>query len=187
MGGTLDCRLWRMPTDYETFQSHVRDERRQDRLAAVAFVQACRDGDAEAMLYAVDQINETVSGWTVGIRKLARELTNVSDDIRRAFLQVWIETKMLPLTVGDHRALCTAARVLLPPYRGAGARLFRGANTDERRRRNLRCVMDQRHRDRRTFRARASMVRWWQRATGNRGTASSDHLCRVGGGRRSLR
>ena len=42
---------------------------------------------------------------------------------------------MLPLSVGDHRALCNATSVLLPRYRGPAVRLFRGAGAAERRRR----------------------------------------------------
>jgi hypothetical protein len=41
--------------------------------------------------------------------------------------------KMLPLTVGDHRALCDAARLSLPNS-GPAVRLFRGAGAFERRR-----------------------------------------------------
>jgi hypothetical protein len=42
---------------------------------------------------------------------------------------------MLPLSIGDHPALCNALRVLLPAYRGRSVRLFRGAGAYERRRR----------------------------------------------------
>src|SRR4029077_9200884 len=44
-------------------------------------------------------------------------------------------SKTLPRRVGDHRALCDAARVLLPKYRGPAVHLFRGAGALERRRR----------------------------------------------------
>ena len=42
---------------------------------------------------------------------------------------------MLSLRVADHRALCDAARVLLPSYKGPAIRLFRGSSANERRRR----------------------------------------------------
>jgi hypothetical protein len=69
------------------------------------------------------------------MRKVARDVRAVSPQIQSAFQGEWIERKMLPLLVGDHRALCNAARLLLPKYSGPPVRLFRGAGAAERRRR----------------------------------------------------
>jgi hypothetical protein len=121
-------------TDTDKFYETRREERRRDRAAAAMFVRACQTGDVEMMLEAVDQLNDlTVTGWTVAMRKLVREVSKVSPEIQAAFLPVWIESKMLPLRVYDHRALCAAVRVLLPQYRGPSVRVFRGAAANERR------------------------------------------------------
>lgn len=119
------------------FQEQLWEERRRARMVAGKFVRACQTGDCDAFYDAVDEIAEwTVGGWTVAMRKAARDLKEpVSPEIQSAFLVVWIKYKMLPLKVGDHRALCTALRLLLPPYRGPAVRLYRGASAGERRRR----------------------------------------------------
>jgi hypothetical protein len=113
----------------------LRKERRAAADAASCFVQACRNSDATGFYEAVDLINAAVGGWTVAMRKFAETVRSVSPEIKSAFRDVWIESKMLPLGVGDHRALCDAVRVLLPRYLGPTVRLFRGAGAEERRRR----------------------------------------------------
>jgi hypothetical protein len=114
----------------------LRKEERARRTAAADFVRACQAGDVDKFNETVDFINErTVGGWTTAIRKLAREIRVVSPDIQFAFQRVWIGSKMLPRRVDDHPALCDAARVLLPKYRGPAVHLFRGAGALERRRR----------------------------------------------------
>jgi hypothetical protein len=120
----------------EDFRERIREERRTDRAAAIAFVRACKVGDAEMLYRAAQMLDETtITGWTIAMRKIAREVSVVSPDVQAAFLDVWIQRKMLPLTVGDHRALCSAARVLMPLYVGPSVRLFRGASSSERRHR----------------------------------------------------
>jgi hypothetical protein len=118
------------------FQAAMRKRERQNQLAAAAFVQACKAGDVQEMLKAVDQINGyTVAGWTDAMRMIACEVPEVTLEIQQSFLWVWVQTKMLLLTVRDHQALCAAARVLMPCYKGPPVQLFRGASADERRRR----------------------------------------------------
>ena len=91
----------------------MRKERRAANAAAALFVRACQTGDVVALYEAVDLINHcTVDGWKVAMRTLARQVRAVSPKIQSAFLRVWMESKMLPLVVGDYRALCDAARVL---------------------------------------------------------------------------
>ena len=114
-------------------RDEVRKERRAAKAAAASFVRACHSGDVEALNEAVDAINYSFEGWTCTLRKVAKEVREVSANIQSAFLNVWIESRMLPLRVVDHRALCVSARVLLPPYRGPALRLFRGASAKERR------------------------------------------------------
>src|SRR6185437_13961263 len=47
---------------------------------------------------------------------------------------IWIESKMLPLTVGNRRILANALRVLMPcDYAGPALTLYRGAGERERR------------------------------------------------------
>jgi len=115
----------------------LRKEQRAEKTAADLFERACQMGDVAALYEAVDFINDcTVHGWTVAIRRVARKVRRVSPSIRSAFQDVWIQSKMLPLRVGDNRALCDAAKVLMPRYRGPAVRLFRGAGAGERRRRS---------------------------------------------------
>jgi hypothetical protein len=121
--------------DRGPFAEELRKERHAAKDAADCFVRVCQTDKAEAMEGAAQLLNETVSGWTVAMHAVARRLQSVSPEIQQAFLSVWVEHKMLPLTVGDHRALCDAARILLPPYHGPAVRLFRGAAAGERRRR----------------------------------------------------
>jgi hypothetical protein len=88
------------------------------------------------MLRAVDRINAfSTGGWTEAMRMIAREVPKVTSEIQQWFLWVWVQSKMLPLTVGDHKALCAAARVLMPAYNGGPVHLFRGACGGERRHR----------------------------------------------------
>jgi hypothetical protein len=107
------------------------EELRKERAAAAAvaalFVQACQSGNVATFYQAVDQINLTFDGWKVAMRRFAGKVRSVSPEIQSAFFHVWIKSKMLPFLVNDHRALCNAARVLFPRYRGPSVRLFRGA------------------------------------------------------------
>lgn len=111
-------------------------ERRDNREAAKVLVLACETGDVDLFFQGVDLIHAvSVDGWRLALTKIAR-LPSVSDDIREAFLPVWIETKMLPLRVGNCRVMADALRVLLPSYKAsAPLHIFRGAGARERRHR----------------------------------------------------
>jgi hypothetical protein len=109
------------------FAEELKREAREAKAAADAFMRACQSGDVEALYQAVDWLNVTIDGWPRAMRKVARHVQSVSPDIQEAFAEVWRESKMLPLHVGDNRALCDAIRILLPPYHGPAVRLFRGA------------------------------------------------------------
>lgn len=113
----------------------LRDERRRARAAAKAFSTACGSGDVSAFYAAVDLLNGTVGGWRLAMLRASR-LAVVPKEIRVAFLPVWIESRMLPLEVGDRRILADALRLLMPGgYDGPPLRLYRGAGTWEPRRR----------------------------------------------------
>ncbi|MCW5693098.1 MAG: hypothetical protein KIT48_12105 [Pseudolabrys sp.] len=111
-------------------------QKRADRAAARAFIDACRLGDAEALFSAVDAIAETtLDGWRLAMLGTAA-LPSVAPQIQEAFLAVWIEYKMLALNVGHRPTLVRALRLLLPPRSPAQAvRLFRGTSGIERRHR----------------------------------------------------
>ena len=110
------------------------EERHRARRAARAFVDAARHGDVDQLLAAVDWINQEADAWRLAMRGVVR-LGAVSADIRVAFLSVWIESKHLPLEVGDRPTMAKAARVLFPGYTGPQLRLFRGTIRSERTRR----------------------------------------------------
>ena len=116
------------------FAEELKRERREAREAADCFVRACQSGNAVTVRAGANLLDETVGSWTVAMRAVAKRVKSVSPDVQQAFLQIWIEHKNLPLTVGD-LPLCDAARVLLPSYRGPAVRLFRGAAAGERRKR----------------------------------------------------
>jgi phage major head subunit gpT-like protein len=79
-------------------------ERRNDREAAKVLVSACKTGDVDLFLYGVDLIsNVSIDGWQLALAKVAK-LTSVSDEIKSAFLDVWIQSKHLPLACGNRRA-----------------------------------------------------------------------------------
>jgi hypothetical protein len=68
----------------------------------------------------------------IGVAKLPR----VGVDIQAAFVPIWIEHKMLALTIGDRGVLARALRLLLPGgYSGPPLTLYRGTSNHERRRR----------------------------------------------------
>lgn len=116
-------------------ENRLRQERKASRDAARAFEEACRAGEMASFYEAVEQLNDwTVDGWRLAMRRVAR-LPKVNREIKNAFLGVWIEHKMLPLTVGDRPALVKALRVLLPKSSGhrVPVLLFRGAGGRERR------------------------------------------------------
>jgi hypothetical protein len=112
-----------------------RRERRAARAAADRFVRACQGGDVAALYAVFGALGDIVNGLDFAMRAVVKQIQAVSPEIQHAFLQAWIDSKNPSLSVGDHRALCAAARVLLPCYRGPSVRLFRGADANERRRR----------------------------------------------------
>lgn len=121
--------------DDDDFRAAIGEERREARRAAKAFADAAASGDVERFFEAVDAFSYCVGAWEPAMRRVAR-LDMVSDQIRAAFLNIWIEHKMHPLEVGNRPVLARALRVLLPRQKNAGPlQLYRGANASERRRR----------------------------------------------------
>lgn len=115
----------------------IRAERARARSAASAFLHACRGRDGDALLEAADSLNRSGGdGWLYAFRGIAR-MQAIRPEIKRAFLPIWVESKMLPLRVGNRPVLARALHSLLPRnYRGTSPlRLFRGATPMERRRR----------------------------------------------------
>src|SRR5712671_242405 len=88
-------------------------ERRKDLVGARAFVTACAANDVPGLLTAANFLNaETVDGWRLAMMGVMR-LPAVTDEIRAAFLNVWIEAKTLPASIGNRPVLARALRVLL--------------------------------------------------------------------------
>jgi hypothetical protein len=123
------------PMTEAEFKERIAAERRNSRRAGVLFAKACAEGDVHAILAATDWVNETVDGWTYAM-KLVGRLGNVSETTRNVFLSIWIETKFLPLMVGNRPVMAKALRVLMPGgYNGPALRLYRGTSAGERQRR----------------------------------------------------
>jgi len=115
------------------WRAHLRAERRQARQAADVFVRICREGDTNQLYNAHLILNE--DAWRLAMAKVAK-LPRVSPAIQRAFVQIWIESKMLPLRVGHRPTMAAALGVLLPgAHLGRPLVLYRGTNIHERRRR----------------------------------------------------
>src|SRR5262249_33736794 len=100
--------------------------------AATAFARICAEGAAQLLYDAHLLVNEAVDAWEPAMRKVAK-LPSVSPEIQNAFLPIWIESKMLPLSVGSRPILAKALRVLMPGgYTGPALVLYRGATHSER-------------------------------------------------------
>jgi hypothetical protein len=109
----------------------LKQEALANAAAAKLFVELAKVETLLTFETAVALIGEaTVDGWAVAMRKFVRQVRAVKPEIQITFRDVWIKSKVLPLKVGNHRVLCNAARVLLPPYRGSAIRLFRGTTAN---------------------------------------------------------
>jgi hypothetical protein len=117
------------------FKAGIANERANSQAAAKVFERVCRDGDHENLYDAAQLVHETVDGWRLAMKRVAK-LGRVSPEIRDAFIPVWVESKHLPLSVGHRPTAAAALRVLMEgDYRGPDLRVYRGTSTTERRRR----------------------------------------------------
>ena len=117
------------------YHEAIRRQRRDAIDASKAFEAACRSGDVEHFREAVKWLHDTCGGWKRAMMR-ATKLDAVADDIRAAFLIVWIESKYIRQEVGNRRILADALRRLLPrAAAGAPTVLYRGASWMERVRR----------------------------------------------------
>lgn len=116
-------------------EAQVRQERAESVTAAKLFVRLCKEDDGERLLDAAEWLNLTMDGWPLAMRGVAR-LGEVSDDIRSAFLTIWIEHKALPRKVGHRPTMAAALRILMRgEYGGGELQVYRGTTRGERRRR----------------------------------------------------
>jgi hypothetical protein len=116
------------------WQAELREEHRQGIRAAAVFARICKEGDADRLYAAHQFLNESgPDAWRLAMRRLAK-FERVSPEIQNAFVSIWIESKMLPLRVGNRSVLARALRVLMP---GASTTspitLYRGTSHHERR------------------------------------------------------
>jgi hypothetical protein len=125
----------------------LRKRERKDLQAAERFFCACRDGRADALPAAAQELygRTTVRFWwevedpywRLAMEKVA-QLPMVSAEIQRAFIKVWAETYELPRMVGDRHIMAQALRLLMPGnYRGPPLTLYRGAESYEWRNRTF--------------------------------------------------
>ena len=54
------------------FRKSLAEERKADRDAARAFVQACERGDVKKLLEAADLLNQTIDGWHHAMKDVAK-------------------------------------------------------------------------------------------------------------------
>jgi hypothetical protein len=71
--------------------------------------------------------NYTSDGWRIAMRRVSR-LDHVSDEIRDAFLRIWIQSKDFALEVGERKTMAAALKVLLrtSPKPKGSLELYRG-------------------------------------------------------------
>jgi hypothetical protein len=122
--------------EWQEWQNRLVEERRQARQAADVFVRVCREGDADRLYDAHLLLNQCVDdAWRLAMAKVAK-LPHVTPEIQRAFIPIWVESKMLPLRIGQRSITAAALRVLMPGnHSGLPRTLYRGTNIHERRRR----------------------------------------------------
>jgi hypothetical protein len=119
----------------DELKQSVREERREARAAAGAFADICKKGRVDELYEAAHRLDYCVDAWGLALRKVAR-LPSVTPEIRNAFVSIWVEHKMLALSVGNRHVLADALRLLLPgDYSGPPLTLYRGTSAQERRRR----------------------------------------------------
>ena len=118
------------------WQARLRRERQEAMQAAKVFANICAEGDADRLYNAHLLLNErSADAWRLAMIRVAK-LPQVSRGIQQAFLDIWIESKMLPLRVGHRRVMANALRVLMPAnYMGPPLTLFRGTRAGEMQRR----------------------------------------------------
>jgi hypothetical protein len=117
----------------EDFVGRYRKQRRDARAVARAFVEAARDGEVSRFVGCSGLLDEQIDAWRLAMRGVAR-LPAVSAEIQCAFIDMWVERKHLPLTVGHRPTMAKAARKLFPVgYTGSPLRLYRGTTLPERR------------------------------------------------------
>src|SRR3954464_2486526 len=96
----------------EDFPRAIQHGERQSRAAGDQFADTCAAGDPALLFAAADELNLTCDGWRHAFLSV-KPLKCVQPAIRQAFLTIWIESKYLALTAGDHRAVADALRVLM--------------------------------------------------------------------------
>ena len=97
----------------------------RQRTIANAFVVACAAGDVGGFNKAADFLNSTVNGWKLAFRLLAK-LRLVGQEIKDAFLPIWVSQKTLPRRIDDRSATAAGLRLLMPGYSGPTMELYRG-------------------------------------------------------------
>jgi uncharacterized protein (UPF0548 family) len=102
--------------------------------AARDFEYACKFGDPNKLLVVAGLLDETNDGWRLAMKRVAA-LGSVSNDIQKAFVNIWTQHKHLPLRVGHRPTMARALHVLLPKMKRIRKpiRLYRGAQPHERR------------------------------------------------------
>jgi hypothetical protein len=124
-----------MVDEWGDWNAALRKERQDAKRAADNFARVCKEGRPDQLYDAHLLLNECAGdAWRLAMKAVAR-LPSVAPEIRDAFLAVWIESKMLPLRVGNRRVLANALRVLMAGYSGPPLTLYRGTSNHERRRR----------------------------------------------------
>jgi hypothetical protein len=154
-----------------------RRQRRSDRKAAMTFVEACKAGDAERVYDLAEHLGEeTLSGWSIAIGKIANERPDLSPHVREALLAYWAQHRGSSMGL-DHKALRIALRVMMPPYSGSAMRVYRGASANERRRRIYGFSWTSDISIAQTLRSGGQMLSRRQCADGNCRSIGGDHLC----------
>jgi hypothetical protein len=124
--------LKKLPPEW---RAQLLEEERQATEAAEVFARVCCEDRADLLADAALRLYECVDAWRPAMALVAK-LPRVSPELQQAFIPIWVESKHLPLAVGNRRILADALRVLMPcSYSGSPLVLYRGTTANERRRR----------------------------------------------------
>lgn len=75
---------------------------------AAILARICKEGDAYGLYTAHQFLNESgLDAWRLAMQRVAK-FDRVSPAIQNAFVSIWIESKMLPLRVGNRPVLAKA-------------------------------------------------------------------------------
>ena len=111
--------------DYDA-EAHLKKLDEQSRMRVQQFVTSIAAGDPRSAFEALAPLMEDGEGLRHALREVVAAGIDSTDEVRAAFLHVWVMREGIRDDVGDDDLLLDALRLLLPKYDGPDKRLYRG-------------------------------------------------------------